>query len=76
MPSIILELLVPSLVTRPPFFQSNRMSSKLVLTVGSFYPCIYYGFYCEVHFQATYLTLITLAGLGQSPSLSLKKPLP
>ncbi|ETW77954.1 hypothetical protein HETIRDRAFT_325724 [Heterobasidion irregulare TC 32-1] len=39
-------------------------SGIIVLTVGSFYPCIYYGFYCEVHFQATYLTLITLAGLG------------
>ena len=72
MPSIILELSVPSLETCPPFFQSNRMPSKLVLTVGSFYPCIYYGFYCEVHFQATYLTLITLAGLGQSPSPSKK----
>lgn len=37
-----------------------------VLIVGSFYPCIYYGFFCETHFQVLYLAMITLAGAGQS----------
>ncbi|KAI0763120.1 HlyIII-domain-containing protein [Trametes elegans] len=36
----------------------------VVLIVGSFYPCIYYGFYCDPHYQAFYLSGITVAGLG------------
>lgn len=36
-----------------------------VLIVGSFYPCIYYGFYCAPHFQKFYLTLISSAGIGK-----------
>ncbi|KAJ3988730.1 hemolysin-III related-domain-containing protein [Lentinula detonsa] len=39
-------------------------SGIVVLTVGSFYPCIYYGFFCEAQFQALYITSITLVGLG------------
>lgn len=35
-----------------------------VLTVGSFYPCLYYGFFCEPKFQILYLTIITLFGFG------------
>ncbi|KAJ3815233.1 hemolysin-III related-domain-containing protein [Lentinula aff. lateritia] len=31
-------------------------SGIVVLTVGSFYPCIYYGFFCEPQFQALYIT--------------------
>ena len=43
----------------------------LVLTVGSFFPCIYYGFFCDPHLQAFYLTCICLAGLGKcSPCAS------
>ncbi|OSD01469.1 HlyIII-domain-containing protein [Trametes coccinea BRFM310] len=34
----------------------------VVLTVGSFFPCIYYGFFCEPHYQALYLSGITAAG--------------
>lgn len=37
---------------------------RLVLTVGSFFPCIYYAFYCETHYQVLYLGIITIAGLG------------
>jgi len=36
----------------------------VVLTVGSFFPCIYYGFFCQPQFQIMYLTAITLTGLG------------
>jgi len=39
-------------------------SGIVVLTVGSFYPCIYYGFYCDPHLQITYLIAMTLVGAG------------
>jgi adiponectin receptor len=35
--------------------------------VGSFYPCIYYGFFCEAHLQALYLSAITIVGFGWYP---------
>jgi adiponectin receptor len=53
------------------FFQVSRRchaldySGIVVLTVGSFYTCLYYGFYCEPLLQAFYLLSITLAGLGK-----------
>jgi len=34
----------------------------VILTVGSFFPCIYYAFYCKPHFQAVYLSGISVAG--------------
>lgn len=37
----------------------------ITLTVGSFFPCIYYGFFCEPRLQAAYLIAMTSAGLGQ-----------
>ncbi|CAE7174753.1 unnamed protein product, partial [Rhizoctonia solani] len=36
----------------------------VVLTVGSFYPCVYYGFYCDRYLQVAYLVSITVAGIG------------
>ncbi|OCH86811.1 HlyIII-domain-containing protein [Obba rivulosa] len=36
----------------------------VVLIVGSFFPCIYYGFYCDPHLQTLYLLLILNAGAG------------
>ncbi|KAF9261710.1 HlyIII-domain-containing protein [Marasmius fiardii PR-910] len=39
-------------------------SGIIVLIVGSFYPCLYYGFFCEPRFQLLYITSITLIGLG------------
>ncbi|KAI0720700.1 HlyIII-domain-containing protein [Cerioporus squamosus] len=36
----------------------------VVLTVGSFFPCVYYAFFCHPHYQAFYLTCICLAGIG------------
>ncbi|KAF9066808.1 hemolysin-III related-domain-containing protein [Rhodocollybia butyracea] len=39
-------------------------SGIVVLTVGSFYPCVYYGFFCEPHLQVLYITSITLVGIG------------
>jgi len=39
-------------------------SGIIVLIVGSFYPSIYYGFFCDFHVQAFYLATITIAGLG------------
>ncbi|KAI8969396.1 HlyIII-domain-containing protein [Trametes punicea] len=35
----------------------------VALTVGSFFPCVYYGFFCDPHYQTLYLTGITAAGL-------------
>ena len=34
----------------------------LVLTVGSFIPCIFYGFFCDPLFQACHLLAIAFAG--------------
>ncbi|KAH7922778.1 HlyIII-domain-containing protein [Leucogyrophana mollusca] len=39
-------------------------SGIVVLTVGSFVPCLYYGFYCEPVSQVVYLCCSCLAGLG------------
>ncbi|KIK68606.1 hypothetical protein GYMLUDRAFT_68456 [Collybiopsis luxurians FD-317 M1] len=39
-------------------------SGIVILTVGSFYPCLYYGFFCEPHFQVFYIASITLVGTG------------
>ncbi|KAH9919822.1 hemolysin-III related-domain-containing protein [Fomitopsis serialis] len=36
----------------------------VVLTVGSFFPCVYYEFYCDTRLQAAYLSVIVLVGLG------------
>ncbi|TDL22709.1 HlyIII-domain-containing protein [Rickenella mellea] len=38
----------------------------IVLIVGSFYPAIYYGFFCDTTLQIIYLSLITVAGAGAS----------
>ncbi|VDC00118.1 unnamed protein product [Peniophora sp. CBMAI 1063] len=38
-------------------------SGIVVLIVGSFFPCIYYAFYCKPHHQALYLGIISIAGL-------------
>ncbi|CEL63910.1 adiponectin receptor [Rhizoctonia solani AG-1 IB] len=37
-------------------------SGIIVLTVGSFYPCLHYGFYCDYHLQVIYSVGITVAG--------------
>ncbi|KDR80095.1 hypothetical protein GALMADRAFT_62813 [Galerina marginata CBS 339.88] len=39
-------------------------SGIILLIVGSFYPSIYYGFFCQPSIQKLYLTTMTLAGLG------------
>jgi len=39
-------------------------SGIVVLTVGSFYPCLYYGFFCEPRYQVLYIASITLVGTG------------
>ncbi|EPQ52236.1 HlyIII-domain-containing protein [Gloeophyllum trabeum ATCC 11539] len=36
----------------------------VVLIVGSFFPCVYYGFYCDPFWRALYLTVILVSGLG------------
>jgi len=38
----------------------------VVLIVGSFFPCVYYGFYCESSLQVVYLSAISIAGAGAS----------
>lgn len=59
----------PSLATKTLFQVANRChaldySGIVVLTVGSFYPCIYYGFFCEPPLQVLYIGSITLVGIG------------
>ncbi|TRM63569.1 hemolysin-III related-domain-containing protein [Schizophyllum amplum] len=39
-------------------------SGVVVLTVGSFYPSLYYGFYGDARMQAAYISGITLIGIG------------
>jgi adiponectin receptor len=39
-------------------------SGIIVLIVGSFYPLLYYGFFCDFRIQAFYIATITIAGLG------------
>jgi predicted membrane channel-forming protein YqfA (hemolysin III family) len=51
-------------------FSGYHHDSALALIIGSFYPCVYYGFYCEPHYKIGYMLLITLAGLGAWPSLN------
>jgi hypothetical protein len=41
-------------------------SGIIILTVGSFYPALYYGFFCHLYFKVFYLTGTTLAGIGES----------
>lgn len=41
-------------------------SGIIILIVGSFFPSIYYGFYCHPHLQVFYLAGISLAGFGAS----------
>ncbi|CAE6427761.1 unnamed protein product [Rhizoctonia solani] len=38
-------------------------SGIIVLTVGSFYPCLRYGFFCDPQYQVIYSIGITVAGL-------------
>lgn len=38
---------------------------RLVLIVGSFVPCLYYGFYCDTTLQALYVAGIILGGIGE-----------
>ena len=37
----------------------------VVLIVGSFFPCVYYTFYCDLHLQVIYLFGITISGIGR-----------
>ncbi|GLB42330.1 putative channel protein [Lyophyllum shimeji] len=39
-------------------------SGIVVLTVGSFYPCLYYGFHCQTYLRLFYILAITMVGLG------------
>ena len=48
--------------------------TALALILGSCYPCLYYGFYCEPHYKIGYLLLISLASLCTWPSLNHARP--
>lgn len=41
-------------------------SGIIVLIVGSVYPCLYYGFFCDPHYNFGYSLLFTAAGLAAS----------
>jgi hypothetical protein len=41
----------------------------LALILGTYYPSLYYGFYCEPHYIIGYVLIITLVGLGASLSV-------
>ncbi|KAK7678137.1 hypothetical protein QCA50_018930 [Cerrena zonata] len=36
----------------------------ILLIMGSFFPCIYYGFFCEPTYQVIYLSGLTIMGAG------------
>ena len=40
-------------------------SGIIFLIVGSFYPSVYYRFFCDLHVQVFYLAVIIIAGLGK-----------
>ena len=40
-------------------------SGIIILTVGSFYPSLYYGFHCKSFIQLFYMLSITLVGFGR-----------
>ncbi|KIJ35760.1 hypothetical protein M422DRAFT_180317, partial [Sphaerobolus stellatus SS14] len=48
------------------FFHMFDYAGIVILIVGSFFPSIYYAFYCKPHFQAIYLSGISIAGIGAS----------
>lgn len=37
----------------------------IVLNLGSHYPLLYYGFFCEPHYQLIYIFTITVLNLGE-----------
>lgn len=39
-------------------------SGIVIMIVGSFFPALYYAFYCEPHLQGVYMSLIVLFGVG------------
>ncbi|KLO13316.1 HlyIII-domain-containing protein [Schizopora paradoxa] len=39
-------------------------SGIIIMIVGSFFPCLYYAFYCDSHLQTFYMSLIVLSGAG------------
>jgi hypothetical protein len=51
-------------------FSGYHNDSALVLILGSFYACLYYGFYCESRYKIGYMLLITLSGLGALASFN------
>ncbi|TFK49074.1 HlyIII-domain-containing protein [Heliocybe sulcata] len=60
---------VPGIVSpRPPQVCARGhaldYTGIVVLIVGSFFPCIYYGFYCEPRLQWLYLSIISISGIG------------
>ncbi|THH12152.1 hypothetical protein EW145_g207 [Phellinidium pouzarii] len=36
----------------------------VVLIVGSFFPAVYYAFYCDPHLERFYISVVSLSGLG------------
>jgi hypothetical protein len=53
--------LLASFLMRFPGYHND---STPVLILGSFYACLYYGFYCEPRHRIAYMLLITFSGLG------------
>ncbi|KAH8829416.1 hemolysin-III related-domain-containing protein [Flagelloscypha sp. PMI_526] len=44
--------------------QKIDYSGIVILIVGSFYPCLYYGFYCQPVMQVVYIGGITILGIA------------
>lgn len=71
----LLELAGPFKVQCPWLFRNRRYADHAsfgiipytclkALIVGSFFPALYYAFYCYPHLQIFYLSMICLSGLG------------
>lgn len=46
-------------------FELLGLMVRLVLTVGSFYPCLRFGFFCDWYLQVGYAVGITVAGISK-----------
>ena len=45
-------------------FLGYHNDSAPVLILGSYYSCLFYGFYCELRYWIGYMLLMTVSGLG------------
>lgn len=63
--NISLEIPVDGVLQVAARYNAVDYAGIIILIVGSSYPSLYYGFYCEAYLQTLYISLMTVAGLGE-----------